>query len=471
LCGLVGAFRTADTTWDKQMQPFMLQGLLVSMLRGYQGTGVGLADDKTFEVTRHVSACSAVHFLGEPEYERMEDDFKSSCVIMGHTRSPTIANTIAKKNCQPFAYYKMGDPEDEYMLTHNGHINNYSSLTPTTFNHAVDSAHVCYAMAAEGPEVVLPKLNGSYVLIWFNIKKRTVNIVKNEARSLYTAMSKDGEAMYYASEAPFLRMLLDRNSFPYKEILEVKPHVWFEWDLTKKTLHAKEREMEEKTKPYSAAAAVSHTSYKGPSQIKRPFKGDWFRVNAETSTFEYYPKSQTHGFVHGKRKYAEGYGDSIVKIVGIDHYEWDAKWKYLADHLAVTLHTVEDRKDEHGGEYIYFEGILRTLEMDKDWSLYNGPGKHKLTVVGTKALPDMSRAEAVLVLGPHGTLIPLKDWTEYTKDGCYMCDSAVTEEQAGKVKWYKWERNPEDAPEDVFYQPICENCCRDQNALNEVGAI
>src|SRR6185312_2538505 len=182
MCGLWGALKANGAHFLK-IDRFMEQGLFMSALRGIHGTGVGMvAQDYDTEVAK--SYLPSPSFILSQEWEFVEKNLFTSRALLGPTRSATIGG-ISSKSAHPFRYTKQDG--SQVMAIHDGHIRNHTALTPHEFAHPVDSAHAAHSLLMNGPMPTLEKIEGAYVLIWYDSRTKTVHMARNTERELYYA--------------------------------------------------------------------------------------------------------------------------------------------------------------------------------------------------------------------------------------------------------------------------------------------
>lgn len=387
MCGLWGAFRADDSNFVK-ITPFMEQGLYISSLRGLGGTGVGLVDS-SFDTEIAKSYLPAPTFLGGEEWDYVSKNIYQSRVILGHTRSATVGN-VNSKNAHPFRFVheKPGADPAVVVSIHNGHVRNYHSLTPNTFNHAVDSAHAAYSLLMNGALPTLEKIDGAYVLIWFDSRTKTLNMARNTERELFYAMDAAKTRLYFASEVEWLSSILRRNDIPHEDkFYELDIHTLYSYDLTKKTLVPKKTKYEEKkylpvaTYGNYHGASAGHSNAvsdwkKGKKDYVKicPANGDyiWVKV-ASTEDLQLYQtigdapnqvtEKNAYGYIWGTRSMDNG---SVVKITGINFVEWRDKLHLIRSSMPCKITNVKRNcslDDGSGRVYTAYECILDDEEV------------------------------------------------------------------------------------------------------------
>lgn len=503
MCGLVGAFRAKETLFPLTVKNFITQGLYVSALRGMSGTGVALID-KDFSPDMVKTHVDAGNFIFTDKYDWVEKNAPNSRAILGHTRAPTGGAGAAMKNSHPFWY---GDQKAHktIMGTHNGHVNNAMSLTPTNFHHPVDSAHVFYSMYLNKAMPTLEKISGYYVLIWYDEHARTLNMARNTHRELYLARNKAKTIVYYASEEAILEFALERTSQEWDKefgFMELQPHTLYSWDLEEVSLEHPDE------KKYNEKKAGTEFTHHGGSRANGGFKDKWGSaidyskapVLPDTPLFVYvkdpdkafqsyvnnkegsteFGKPTPWGKVYGSRLMDQG----LVVIEGVLKSEWDTKWKHIWQ--AIPVKCTSSCYESHGEgaakkTYPSYKVMIDLVAADRDFArwqrdhdILEGIEKKGNSQNVTVKLSNVSRAssgsskdEITLVAGPGKTMIPLKEWREIAKEGCVICHGTIIDGDIGSVLFYEWQRCPEDRPEDSEHLMICPMCVQNPDNIQK----
>jgi hypothetical protein len=231
MCGIVGFITKDPGKGYYARENFMQEGLAVDSLRGQGGTGLGLVRGAG-EIEVHKRALSGPDFLNTQVADLAFKNFENVRVAIGHNRAATIGS-VKDKNCHPFHYAGTS----EIMLVHNGTLNDYYRMNPTSFNHEVDSAHAAHALAnGENPQKILKEIRGPFVFVWWNGTDHTFNIARNEFREIYHIYDKAGN-LFYASEYKMLDWLLARNNIEKPEksqYLYPEDNNWLQWPFDEK---------------------------------------------------------------------------------------------------------------------------------------------------------------------------------------------------------------------------------------------
>lgn len=198
MCGLVAVVDLAIT---ESIHKTFWELLLVTSTRGLDSTGVATVNiegnhsktpDTKHCVTRYAKA------LGHPfnlrsrvEFSRLFQDISGYGLrgLLGHCRASTIGSSTPE-NAHPF---DVGD----IIGIHNGTIRTGLAIP----QGETDSEALYEAIQKDGISC-LKKIDGAYALIWFDKRDNTLNVLRNNERTLYFATTSTG--IYFASEERFL---------------------------------------------------------------------------------------------------------------------------------------------------------------------------------------------------------------------------------------------------------------------------
>jgi len=204
MCGLVGMAGTLDTidvTVFKQL-------LFVDTLRGDDSTGVASVDyAKNIDWVKATGA--AIDLIERKTFDRVVTQHK--CVLIGHNRYGTMGSKT-NGNAHPFEC-------DHIVGAHNGTItypSKNSLQDGATFD--TDSEAIFNNIAIHGIEATIPKLDGAYALVYYNKEEDTINLIRNDKRTLFYTYDTLTQTLYWASEEGMLAWILDRNKLPYLPI-------------------------------------------------------------------------------------------------------------------------------------------------------------------------------------------------------------------------------------------------------------
>lgn len=219
MCGHVGVFGAVSVKHEKMFKEL----LWIDALRGKDSTGVA-------SVTRH--NLEQVHIakqVGGPE-ELVNDKRYDKCfqgqigVLIGHNRWKTKGN-VNRRNAHPFEF-------SEIVGAHNGTLHSqYQFEDGNSFD--VDSEALFNHMNIHGAYEAIKIARGALALAWYNKKYGSMNFYRNTERPLWFALTKDGTAMFYASEVWMLIGIAHRNEVELNDPWELSPHHMISWSIEK----------------------------------------------------------------------------------------------------------------------------------------------------------------------------------------------------------------------------------------------
>lgn len=197
MCGLFGVIGNGIQRPDISI----FRDLMVfSSVRGVDGTGFYIGNSRTNKGTLAKIGGDSVYFLEtltreqENELDKVTNNF-----FIGHTRFRTRGDG-GLKGSQPF-------DTGGIVGTHNGTIDHDFE------GYASDSEKFLTNIAFAGPKAAAAKLlpKDAFAVVAYDKSKKDILIMRNEKRSLYFALNKHRDVLYYASEAGFLYAALWRN--------------------------------------------------------------------------------------------------------------------------------------------------------------------------------------------------------------------------------------------------------------------
>lgn len=217
MCGIVGFVQNTTnrkfyTERARELKDLMQQGLLVDMLRGMDATGMArvLHDKLKAPADVFKKGLNAVDYLQLKRADSMLDGLAEASIFIGHNRSSTRGSAYADRNAHPFQV-------DHITLVHNGTLNSYNGLSRRA-PAEVDSAYIAAAFADGEADEVLPRLEGSFTLVWHDARDGSFHIARNKDRPMWWIHLGTEEApwetMIYGSEIGMLAWILARNAVP-----------------------------------------------------------------------------------------------------------------------------------------------------------------------------------------------------------------------------------------------------------------
>lgn len=236
MCGLVGMFVSNQVGFLGADRDELKDMMVLNSLRGVHSTGISGISLKNQNPKPHVvksvgSPYSLFSYNGTTEF--MTKMVVQHTAIIAHGRFATKGDVNAL-NAHPFK-----SSDGNIILAHNGVIRNYFTLKGTNYKHCeVDSHLICELIAEQGAEKILPKIDGAFVFMWFNVADKTFNIARNSERPLFVSKLKNRDVLYFASEEETLSWNSSRNNTPMEDPEEVQPmfiHTWSHGNLTPKS--------------------------------------------------------------------------------------------------------------------------------------------------------------------------------------------------------------------------------------------
>jgi predicted glutamine amidotransferase len=221
MCGLVGV---AGNLYLKDINAFK-ELLIVNQIRGFDSTGIGVVN-KQGDMLAYKLAIAPAELL---QFKNVDARLNSNAkVLMGHNRAATRGkvNTV---NAHPFI---VGDT----MGAHNGTLewgclNGVNRLAPNLVGDT-DSERLVHEIDNTTIHEAIAKAEGAWALTIYDKNTETINLVRNDKRPLFYAKSKDGDTMWWASEAYMLRWILDRNNIDFEnKVYQLPVDVIFTWTV------------------------------------------------------------------------------------------------------------------------------------------------------------------------------------------------------------------------------------------------
>lgn len=208
MCGLTGV--AGDITY-KEIDAFK-QLLYISSLRGWDSTGVAVLTrqgGKSLSSTV-VRSLGPSHNLLDSKHFDKAMALTNKKVLMGHCRAATVGS-VRVSNAHPFEF-------DNYVGAHNGTLD-YSARRGLEDHlyYDTDSEALIANIDSKGVPDVIRDMEGAWALSLANKENGTLEFIRNNKRDLCFCFNKSGQALFWASEADFLRFVLRRNDIEIQD--------------------------------------------------------------------------------------------------------------------------------------------------------------------------------------------------------------------------------------------------------------
>lgn len=183
--------------------------------RGRDGAGV-VAIDNIGNVKLAKQAGTVDRLFCTKEYQDVaQAAFSRGWAMFGHNRAAT-RGAVNDENSHPFVV------DDNIILVHNGtFFGDHKKVKETE----VDSEAIAHTLANADltTEQALRKIDAAYALIWYNVEKKELNVVRNNARPLWHMETSD--SYIFASEECFLDFVKKKFSLNVKRNpFEIQAH-------------------------------------------------------------------------------------------------------------------------------------------------------------------------------------------------------------------------------------------------------
>jgi hypothetical protein len=202
LSGLAGLISVKEEKIAKSL-------LVFSSLRGVDSTGiVGISELET-DGCRNIKIAKEVgNVYNLMDLKSFDKVFtQRNCVLIGHNRSATVG-AINKRNAHPFVL-------EDIVGAHNGSLEYGSKNRLQGSAHfGTDSEAIINSIQTKGIEHTIEELdkNDAYALTWYDNRDHTINLIRNDKRTLFYCYINSGQTLVWASEAEFLYAILSREA-------------------------------------------------------------------------------------------------------------------------------------------------------------------------------------------------------------------------------------------------------------------
>lgn len=209
--------------------------LFLDTLRGMDSTGV-FGVDHLANVEIHKEASHGLDFIQTAQFKEFKGHLLNRGLFaVGHNRAATKGE-ISDKNAHPFYI------NDKIILVQNG---TYKGDHKKHKDVEVDTEAVAHVIEEnEDIETALKKIDASYALCWFNTTTKTLHLIRNDERPMWTLRTKYGGLMW-ASEPNFIYMAANRNNISYDEkAQQLTPHTLLTLKIDGKNWKSSEQKLD-----------------------------------------------------------------------------------------------------------------------------------------------------------------------------------------------------------------------------------
>ena len=211
MCGIVGLVSKKDNGFYGGNLDVFQDMLVADSVRGADSTGCFAVNRKN--TVRIIKSATVPHYMFDTKnWQNFRDSaIQKATMLVGHNRKATVGK-VSTDTAHPFY-------ESNIILVHNGTINNQKDLQEGV---EVDSHAICHSIANRGYKETIKEIDGAFVLVWFDVLTKTLNIVRNDKRPLCYVETDD--FFWFASEAAMLAWILIRNNQkPLRSMEELAP--------------------------------------------------------------------------------------------------------------------------------------------------------------------------------------------------------------------------------------------------------
>lgn len=257
MCGIV-SYMSQSTTVNKNHEDLLKELLTVDTLRGFDSTGIMYEDKENIYVCK--KPMPGFDFVQLRDVKRIIQNAHKSRFIIGHNRAATVGG-VSQATAHPFMF-------ENVTGVHNGTLHgNYRNLVKS--HQSVDSEYIFAALdEAKNAKSVIPQLQGSFMLCWYDIRDDKIHMIRNAQRPYSLGVVKGNRTIFGASEAGMLDWLGERNNVQFEQIYELTPDQEYVFDLSALD---KPHIIKHKTYVAPPAKTYQHPNYNGGNyQGKKP---------------------------------------------------------------------------------------------------------------------------------------------------------------------------------------------------------
>lgn len=211
MCGIVGMVASFQNGFSTDEQKMFKDMLFLDTQRGWDSTGVFLVENNS-NVHIRKAAIHGPDFIRHREYQALErKGWSTGMFMVGHNRAAT-RGTVNDTNAHPFWV------EDKIVLVQNG---TYIGSHKHHKDVEVDSEAIAHVLADhDNIEEALQKINAAYALVWYNVKTKSLHLIRNNERPLWIVETTDGGYLF-ASECETILYAASRAKVRLKDHVQL----------------------------------------------------------------------------------------------------------------------------------------------------------------------------------------------------------------------------------------------------------
>lgn len=214
MCGIAGSLMLGKRSFTADAAGIQRNLLLMSTLRGVDGTGIAVGSVKNpSDVVTVKEAKPATHSFSKTMVNTMAE---GSRWMLMHCRAATIGDKVDDA-CHPFE-------EGQLVGVHNGTIRDIKRKFPTI--EGINDSQILYrALSQTPPEeatTILSKIDpGAYALSWYDKRIEALRFARNSQRTLW--FYKDRTVWWWASEPALIAASIGRERMDWSAYKDITP--------------------------------------------------------------------------------------------------------------------------------------------------------------------------------------------------------------------------------------------------------
>lgn len=445
MCGIFGLINLESSKLDnfQKNKAFLYQGYAVtSVLRGLDSSGL-IAVKKNEAVEYYKKAWSGLDFIYDKKANEYINNIDKFTFFVGHVRAATRGR-VSVINAHPFQH-------GHITLVHNGTLKDQVAIDPHK-KFDVDSEAIAYNISVEGYEKTIPKLNGAFVLVWWDDKEQKMFFTRNDERPLFFAKSKEKKIIYFASEKEILKLLMDRNGIAIDEdynMWTIPPGEVYYYSIDQDTITATKKTVDLYKAPVHNVPVIGYNSleYKREEQLKAELLNKYgitaginisYTPDYMTNTNTYHSKGNHDSYGYLAESFDNIMADKNIEVIIKSYGKFNEISKFCKKTVFGRITSIFLQKDTlaiNVTDIDFIEKIKDKKHVDVYDAFYG--------IFGTT-----DPMEDSLVQGPANSMITRERFYELVKHGCCYCEDAISIMDAKEITW-------------VGLGPLCKECKRE----------